>query len=134
MKYELLLFYIVVLKRNILFNVKLIRHILSNSVLQRHILSNSVLIRHILSNSVLQRDILLSAVLEPCILFHTALQIVFCLMQHFKEITGTARTLEIIGLCLSVVSVSLSIIIFCYFRCVCVYFLVTSVAKSSALL
>ncbi|XP_025095662.1 PDF receptor-like [Pomacea canaliculata] len=33
-----------------------------------------------------------------------------------KDITGTARTLEIVGLCVSLVSTILSLVIFCYFR------------------
>ena len=41
--------------------------------------------------------------------------------QRFKEITGTARTLEIVGLCVSLVSTILSLVIFCYFRSACFY-------------
>ena len=39
-------------------------------------------------------------------------------LQRIKEITGTARTLEIVGLCVSLVSTILSLVIFCYFRSV----------------
>ncbi|KAL8578662.1 hypothetical protein ACOMHN_007120 [Nucella lapillus] len=37
-------------------------------------------------------------------------------LQRVKDITGNARTLEIVGLCVSLVSTIISLVVFCYFR------------------